>query len=97
MTNLVKKHMIGLFALVLTVATMSFKMVEKSQSNEDIYWFVVSGNTVTETTLTYSCEGEEEIVCAVAFSTDQKPSEVTTVTQAQNHANYRGIQYRADD
>lgn len=44
MKTLIKRHLIGLFALVLTVATMSFKMVEKStnNSNNDLWYYTLS-------------------------------------------------------
>jgi hypothetical protein len=74
MKNLVKKHMIGLFALVLTVATMSFKMAEKSNSSD--YWFSVDGSgQVTGyigPTLSGDCSTtNEDHICAQSYTEAQ--------------------------
>lgn len=43
MQTLIKRHLIGLFALVLTVTTMSFKMMENTVTSFQWYYVEESG------------------------------------------------------
>lgn len=69
MKTFVMKNLIWVFALVVGIGTMSFKMVEKS--NEDVYWFLVDGDTVTETQMAENqvCINQGP-ACAISFSRD---------------------------
>lgn len=68
MKTFLKKNLVWVFALVLGLTTMSFKVMEKN--NQTVYWFVVSGgNTVTNTEMAenQTCQNQGP-ACAIAFN-----------------------------
>lgn len=96
MKTLVKKHMIGLFTLVLTVATMSFKMIEKSNVSE--YWFEVGidGNQIGDPTSAPGASGDcntlnTTSICKVKLSVPTPPA---TVSDAHTGGVYLGAGFR---
>ncbi len=86
------KNLIVVFALLLGIGTMSFKMVEKS--NEEVTWFSVDYDdqqTIGGQVDPGTCFGSGKI-CAIGFTQDTPPA--TTVSEAQNDESYYGIETR---
>lgn len=87
MKTFVKKNLVAVFALLVGIGTMSFKMVEKNNATE--YWFeVADGLYVTENPLPPNCEDDQGTVCAVAFSQSTLPEGIETIYDAYVHGAY---------
>ncbi len=84
MKTFVKKNLIAVFALLMSIGTMSFKMVEKS--NQDEFWFEVAGDTIGDPMEPQSCPEGYTNPCAIVFSsTEDIPA---TVQEGREHGDY---------
>lgn len=82
MKNLVKNNLIAVFAVLLGVATMSFKMVEKATFATT--WFsVATGGSIGASVDPNTCPGGT-ILCAVAFNNSDLVGGNPPITNAYN-------------
>lgn len=89
MKTFFKKNLIWVFALVVGIGTMSFKVIQKQNVSE--YWFeVINGYEVTNNPAPPDCDDNEGAVCAVAFTQDSVPDGVETIDDAYAHGAYAG-------
>lgn len=86
MKTFVKKNLIWVFALVVGIGTMSFKVIQKQNVSE--YWFKVENDIVLDDPAPANCEDDEGTVCAVAFSQNITPYEGMTIGEARDHDYY---------
>ncbi len=92
MKTFVKKHALWAFALLISTATMSFKLVEKS-NNRALQWYEVdgAGNIGSPTSApSGSCVIDHPVdFCKIQLDTDNPmPS---TVTEANTQGYTRGL------
>lgn len=92
MKNLIKKNLVGAFALLLALGTMSFKLVE--QNNAEDFWFLVDtdGQTIGGSTSAPSpgdaCRHPNpNDICKVNLNTSSAPA---TVSAAMTNGSYQG-------
>lgn len=91
MRNLIQKNVIGLFALVLAVATMSFKMIEKESVSSQWYNVDTDGFTITSSTPITEpsdpgCDDENQAtVCAVEITLNPSNPFPANLNEAQSN------------
>lgn len=92
MKNLVKKNLVGVFALLLALGTMSFKLVE--QSKADDFWFEVESDGQTIGSATSAPNPGDACrhpnpndICKVNLNTSSAPA---TVSAAMANGSYQG-------
>ncbi|ADQ17085.1 hypothetical protein Lbys_1366 [Leadbetterella byssophila DSM 17132] len=88
MKTFLVKNLIVVFALLLGIGTMSFKVIQKQNVSE--HWYKVVGGIVLDESPDGNCQDDEGTVCAVAFSEDITPPPGMTVNDAYNHGSYAG-------
>jgi hypothetical protein len=87
MKTVLKKNLIGVFALLLGIGTMSFKAWENE--NQTDYWYPVSGQSVGSGQIDSQCDDTTGETCAVSFSEPIDPSGMT-LEVAREHEFYTG-------
>lgn len=93
MKTFLKKHFIGAFALVLALATMSFKYAEKQTLVYNWYPVGTDGSTITSSTPLAGEPNEDacnpdnsQSICAIEIQLNPSNPFPSTVAQAQaNH------------
>ena len=88
MKTFFKKNLIWMFALVVGIGSMSFKVVEKNLTST--FWYEVQsdGTSIGGQTNPSACEGSGT-PCAVEFNRDH--SIPATLSEAQSDPGYLGM------